>query len=137
LTIDKWAGCCFEKQGRRSSSDSSQLRVGRRDITSGSGDECWTARSTGEGESRSAAQWLGDLGSTTRWAWEVGGIRITVVVHGGNAVESEVSHGVVMRTRMCMVGVYGVRCDERINGGADGRSLGMIIIGMDVVVGAC
>lgn len=55
----------------------------------------------------------------------------------GNAVESEVSHGVVMRTRMCMVGVYGVRCDERINGGADGRSLGMIIIGMDVVVGAC
>jgi hypothetical protein len=26
---------------------------------------------------------FGDLGSTTRWAWEVGGIRITVVVHGG------------------------------------------------------
>jgi hypothetical protein len=73
----------FGKQGRRSSSDSSQLRVGRGDITSGSGDEYWTARSTGEGESRSAAQWLSDLGSTTRWAWEVGGIRITVVAHGG------------------------------------------------------
>jgi hypothetical protein len=30
-----------------------------------------------------------------------------------------------------------VGCDERINGDADGRSLGMIIIGMDILVGAC